>query len=240
MGITVLNKTNFMGKRMGVARQSPPSPELKVFSDRLRKAIEFKKIDIEVLAKDSEYNPRDIHRLLAGMREPGMKKLMLLADSLGCSVDYLLGLTPEARRATIVIDVDTNALKPPSSEPGQTSGQISGKAGLFAAMLPDLMESDIDLLAHLAGFLIGRRKDSLARFKKAVMGASGKSGQLPMKDSIPKAKDETAFDDDDDDDLFDDLDDDFFDEDDDFEDDAFEDDGFEEDDDDDDEEYGDD
>jgi transcriptional regulator with XRE-family HTH domain len=219
---------------MGTVRQSPPSPELKVFSDRLRKAIEFKKIDIETLAKDLEYSPCDIRKMLEGMREPGMKKLILLADSLGCSVDYLLGLTLEARRATMVVEADTNALKPRSSEHGQTSGQISGKAGQLAAMLPDLLESDIDLLAHLAGFLIGRRKDSLAKFKKAVMGSPCKSGQPPAKDSVPKPKDETAFDDDDDDDddLFDDLDDDLDDLDDDFfdEDDSFEDDGFEDDD----------
>jgi transcriptional regulator with XRE-family HTH domain len=216
---------------MGIARQSPPSPELKVFSDRLLKAIEFKKIDIGVLAKDSGYSPCDIHRLLAGMREPGMKKLILLANTLGCSADYLLGLTPEARRATVVVEADTNALKPRSSEPGQTSGQISGKAARFAAMVPDLLESDIDLLAHLAGFLIVRRKDNLAKFKEAVMGASGKSGQLPAKDSIPNPRDETVFDDDNDDDLGDDFSDeaddfedgDFEEEDDDFEYDDFED-----------------
>jgi transcriptional regulator with XRE-family HTH domain len=89
---------------MGTARQSPPSPELKIFSDRLQEAMKFKKIDVAVLAKKSEYKPDDIHKMLSGMREPGLKKLILLANSLSCSVDFLLGLAPESQRADVVVE----------------------------------------------------------------------------------------------------------------------------------------
>jgi transcriptional regulator with XRE-family HTH domain len=166
---------------MGIARQSPPSPELKVFSDRLREAIEFKKIDIPVLAKEAEYKPDDIHKLLAGMREPGFKKLTLLANSLGCSVDYLLGLTPRPQRASIVIEADTNALNPQPGERGQTSGQISGIAGPFVAMMSKLMESDIELLMYLAGFLVEKREKMLAKIMGDINAKPSKeTGVIPQ------------------------------------------------------------
>jgi transcriptional regulator with XRE-family HTH domain len=168
MGITPLNKTAFMREKMGTARKSPPSQELNIFSDRLREAIEFKKMDISVLAKETEYKPDDIHKLLTGMREPGFKKIMLLANSLGCSVDYLLGLTPRPQRASIVIEADTNALNQQPSERGQTSGQISGIVGQFVAMVPKLLESDVEILTCLAGFLIERKEKRLAKLMEAV------------------------------------------------------------------------
>jgi transcriptional regulator with XRE-family HTH domain len=205
---------------MGVARQSPPSPELKVFSGRLQKAIEFKKIDIAVLVKDSEYKSDDIHRLLRGMREPGMKKLILLANSLGCSVDYLLGLAPEAQRASVVVEADTDAIKLQSSEHGQTSRQISGKAGRFIAMIPKLLESDVDLLMYLAGFLIERKEKGLSRFVKAVTAEPKKETERvkPIENFVRGNKNKDGLDgcspdaDDDDfdaDELWDDVDDDF-------------------------------
>jgi transcriptional regulator with XRE-family HTH domain len=166
---------------MGIARQSPPSPELKVFSDRIQKAIEFKKIDLAALAKDLDYKPEDIRRLLVGMREPSMKKLMLLANSLGCSVDYLLGLAPEARRADVVVEVDADAIKPPSSERGRTSGQISGKAGRLVAMASELPEFDVELLDRIAGFLIERKEKGLLKFVKIVKMARQNSKEETEK-----------------------------------------------------------
>jgi hypothetical protein len=225
---------------MGIARQSPPSPELKTFSGRLQKAIEFSKIDIAVLAKKAEYKIDDIHKMLTGMREPGMKKLTLLANSLGCSVDYLLGLTPEAKRATVVAMADTDTIKHQSSECGQTSGQISGKAEQFVAMMPELLESDIELFMCIAGFLIERKEKRLLRFVKAVTTESKKETEKAksIEDSFRESKDKAGFDDCnpdfdnddfDEDELWDNVDDDFeeeFDEDEDFEDDDFEDDYF--------------
>jgi transcriptional regulator with XRE-family HTH domain len=165
---------------MGIARQSPPSPELKIFSDRFREAIEFKKIDISVLAKEAEYKPDDIHKLLTGMREPGFKKLMLLANSLGCSVDYLLGLTPKPQRASIVVKADTEVLNPQPGERGQMSGQFSGVVGQFVAMVPELLESDVEILMCLAGFLIERRERRLAKLMEAVNNKSSREiGTIP-------------------------------------------------------------
>jgi transcriptional regulator with XRE-family HTH domain len=206
---------------MGIARQSPPSPELKIFSDRLQEAIKFKKIDTAVLAKESEYKPDDIHKLLTGMKEPGFKKLMLLANSLGCSVDYLLGLTPKPQRASVIVEADTDAIKHQPSERGQTSGQISGNVEPFVAMIPELLESDIELLMYLAGFLIERKEKRLAKFMGAL---TEKPSSVPETVS-PKANDDLS--DDDLDDSWDDIEDDEFEDDDLEEDDFGEDDDFE-------------
>jgi transcriptional regulator with XRE-family HTH domain len=221
---------------MGTVRQSPPSPELDIFSDRLQKAIELKKIDLAVLAKDSEYKLDDIHRLLIGMREPGMKKLVLLANSLGCSVDYLLGLTPEAERASVVVEMSTDAIKPQSSEREQMSGQISSKAKQFIAMVPELLESDVELFMYLAGFLIERKEKKLSRFVKAVTAESKREaekvksiGSFAKKTNGWVGLDDCNLDSDDDDfdddELWDDIDSDFeeedFDDDEDFEDDDY-------------------
>jgi transcriptional regulator with XRE-family HTH domain len=186
---------------MGIARQSPPSPELKIFSDRLKKAIEFKKIDIAGLAKGSGYKPDDISKLLTGMREPSIKKLILLANTLGCSIDYLLGFSPEAKRASVVVSADIDAVERQSSG----HGQISGKAERFMAMLPKLLESDAELLMHIAGFLIERKEKGLARLMKAVADSKSKKelekekSGVPPKASIGKPQDDDCddgFDDD--------------------------------------------
>jgi transcriptional regulator with XRE-family HTH domain len=181
---------------MGTVRQSPPTSELKVFSDRLQRAIKFKKIDTATLAKNTGYKPEDIQRLLAGMREPSMKKLILIANALGCSVDYLLGLTTEPKRASVVIEVDTDALNPQSRERGQTSGQISGKTGAFLAMLPELMEYDIELLMYIAGFLIGRKKKGLARFMDALASRAPKK-EDSLSSKVSNSKNDDDFTDDD-------------------------------------------
>jgi transcriptional regulator with XRE-family HTH domain len=206
---------------MGIARQSPPSPELKIFSDRLREAIEFKKIDISVLAKEAEYKPDDIHKLLTGMREPGFKKLMLLANSLGCSVDYLLGVTSRPKRASIVIEADTNALNPQPSERGQTLGQISDIVGQFVATVPELLESDVEILMCLAEFLIERRKKRLAKLMETVNARpSEKADIVPQVPRSKNSNDPVDDDDFDEEDIeFDDeFEDEFEDDDDDFED----------------------
>jgi transcriptional regulator with XRE-family HTH domain len=234
MGITLLNKTTFTRKKMGTARQSLPTPELETFSDRLQEAVKFKKIDISVLAKETEYKPDDIHKLLAGMREPGFKKLILLANALGCSVDYLLGLIPEPQRASIVIEADTDALNQQPGGRGQTSGQISGKKEQFIAMVPELMESDTELLTYLAGFLIERKEK---RFTKLMEAVTARHPKEKRSDDIPQilhSRKDSDLDDnnfDEEDDLWDDIEDDGEDEE--FEDNNFEE-GFEDEDEDDD------
>jgi transcriptional regulator with XRE-family HTH domain len=218
---------------MGIARQSPPSAELIVFSDRLQKAIEFKKIDIEALAQDSEYKPDDINKMLKGMKEPGFKKLMLLANSLGCSVDYLLGLTPKPQRASVVVEVDTDAIKYHSGERGQTSGQISGNVERIVAMLPNLLEFDIELIKFIIGFLIEKRGERLTKLVGALTGKSSKEIESIPKETLPKSDDDLADDDFDEEDLWDIVEDDEF-EDEDWEEDE---DDFEIDDDDDDDDF---
>jgi transcriptional regulator with XRE-family HTH domain len=209
---------------MGTARQSPPSPELKIFGERLTKAIEFKKIDISALAKEFKCSPSDIKKMMNGMREPSMTKLITIADTLGCSSDYLLGLSLEAQRAAVVVSADTDAIKLKQSEHRQTSGQISGKTGQFLAIIPELLEADIDLLMHIAGFLIERKAKGMTRLMEAV--ATDSKGK-------PKPSEFGELSDDDfkDDDLWDEVEDDEFedddlneDEDEDFEDDFDEDD----------------
>jgi transcriptional regulator with XRE-family HTH domain len=139
--------------------------------------MKFKKIDVAALAKDLEYKPSEIRNLLTGMREPSMKKLILLANLLGCSVDYLLGLAPEPQRASIVIEADTNAIKPQPDECGQTSGQISGKAGRFVAMAPKLLDFDFEMLIHIAKYLIERNEKGLLKFVKIVRQSSKKEAE---------------------------------------------------------------
>jgi transcriptional regulator with XRE-family HTH domain len=176
---------------MGIARQSPPSSELKIFADRLQKAIEFKKIDIAVLAESLEYKPDVIHRMLKGMREPSMRKLILLANSLGCSVDYLLGLTPEAKRATVVVTADTNAIELQPSERGPTSGQISGNVEQIVALLPKLLEFDVELIRFIIDFLIKKRKERLARLIGAVTAKS--SEEIDSKSKEVRAESDINF-----------------------------------------------
>jgi transcriptional regulator with XRE-family HTH domain len=213
---------------MGVSRQSPPSPELKIFSDRLQKVIEFKKININVLAKNSEYKPVEIQKLLTGMREPSIKKLVLLASSLGCSVDYLLGLTPEPKRASVVVEVDTDALTSQLSERGQTSGQITGKEKPFLSMVSELPESDIELLMYIAGFLIERKEKRLSKIVSAMNARKENDSTLRITPSKNDDGLELTDDDLDEDSLWDDV------EEDEFEDDEYDEDDLEEEEDDDD------
>jgi transcriptional regulator with XRE-family HTH domain len=213
---------------MGVSRQSPPSPELKIVSDRLQKVIEFKKIDINILAKNSEYKPVEIQKLLTGMREPSIKKLVLLASSLGCSVDYLLGLTPEPKRASVVVEVDTDALTSQLSERGQTSGQITGKEKLFLSMVSELPESDIELLMYIAGFLIERKEKRLSKIVSAMNARKENDSTLIITPSKNDDGLELTDDDLDEDSLWDDV------EEDEFEDDEYDEDDLEEEEDDDD------
>jgi hypothetical protein len=111
--------------------------------------------------------------------------------------------------------IDAN--KPQLSERGQTSGQISGKAEQLVAMMPELLESDVELLMYLAGFLIERKGKMLAK----IMGTM--TAKSPQEvESIPQISHDDF---DEEDDLWEDI------EDDDFEDDDFEEDDFEDDDD---------
>jgi transcriptional regulator with XRE-family HTH domain len=156
---------------MGRQRFLPPGPELELFSERLRTAMTFKNIGAASLAKDAGYEVSDINRLLAGMREPGMKKLILLAKSLECSADYLLGLADEPQRASAAAMTDADAIKPESAERGQTSGQrgqISGGAKQLAAGLSELPKSDVKLLLRITEFLIERRKEGMLKLVRAI------------------------------------------------------------------------
>jgi transcriptional regulator with XRE-family HTH domain len=204
---------------MGIARQTPPSQELKNFASRLSKAIDLKKIELSVIAKKLGCAPVDVKKMLSGMREPTMKKLIVLANVLECSVDYLLGLTPEPQRASVVIEAGTNPGRPQSSQRGQTSGQIAGNAEQFAAIIPELLDSDTELLIYIAGFLIERKEKRLAKIAEAVTARTPKEVE---SSSLPKSNSE--FDEEDfgeEDDLWDDVEDESF-EDDDFEDGDFE------------------
>lgn len=154
---------------MGTARQTPPSSELKTFSSRMSKAIAFQKMDIPEVAKKLGVAPADIKKMLTGMREPSMKKLIILAKTLDCSVDYLLGLTSEMKHVCVVASADTNAISHKSVERGQTSGQKTGKIDMFISMIPELLEADVDLLAYLAGFLISREKKNMENFVKQAV-----------------------------------------------------------------------
>jgi transcriptional regulator with XRE-family HTH domain len=189
---------------MGIARQSPPSAELVVFSDRLCKAIEFKKIDVAALAKDSEYKSEDIHKMLKGMKEPGLKKLTLLANSLGCSVDYLLGLGPTPQRASVVVEVDTDAIKHQPSERGQTSGQISGNVEQIIALLPKLFESDVELIRFIIEFFVEKRANRVSTFMNPLIRKPSKETESIPKETPSKSNDDLADDDfDEEDDLWD-------------------------------------
>jgi hypothetical protein len=186
---------------MGTARQKPPSPELKTFASRLNKAIALKKIDLAVIAKKLNCAPADVKKMTIGMREPSMKRLIALANAIECSVDYLLGLTPEANCASVAVTADTNAVKPNPVERAPTPGRVSDKVDLFIGMLPELLEADVDLLAYLAGFLISRKRNNLANLAKAVIGASAKERRVvkspTVEVSLSKPKDEVDFDDED-------------------------------------------
>jgi transcriptional regulator with XRE-family HTH domain len=207
---------------MGTSRQTPPSQELKIFADRLSKAINTKRIELSTIAKEFGCAPADVKKMLSGMREPTMKKLIVLANVLECSADYLLGLVPEPQRASVVIEAGTTSSKPQSSERGQTSGQITGNIEQFAAIIPELLEADTELLLYIAGFLIERKEKRLAKIVKAISSKETDS-ELAMehlKDNEDLNDDD--FEEEDENDLWDDIEEDSF-EDDDFEDDEFED-----------------
>jgi transcriptional regulator with XRE-family HTH domain len=202
---------------------------LKIFSDRLNKAIAFKKIDVSVIAKNLGIAPSDVKKMVAGMREPSMRKLIILANTLGCSVDYLLGLMQEPERADVVILADTEAIKPSPVERGQTSGQNWGE---FIAMISELPETDVELLMHLAGFLIVRKGKSISGISTELTALSDKAKQEPEKPFVKSGNKKAATDFDD----FDDIDDDIYEEDDiwdedadEYEDDEYEDEDFDDD-----------
>jgi hypothetical protein len=132
--------------------------------------------------------------MLTGMREPGFKKLILLANSLGCSVDYLLGLSSQPKRASVVVEADTEVIDRQSSKCEQTSGQISGKLEQFIAMLPELLEYDIELLMYLAGFFIEKKKKRLLNLAKAVAVNSEETEKI-LENSYKELKGRLGFDD---------------------------------------------
>jgi hypothetical protein len=137
------------------------------------------------------------------MREPSMKKLIVLSESLGCSVDYLLGLTPDMQRASLVVGADTSSISSKSSEPVRTSAAVSGKRGQLADMLSELMDSDIELLTHIASFLTERKEKGLKKLMSAI-GNRSSSKRNPEDDFFETFADDDDFDDYDDDNDFDD------------------------------------
>jgi transcriptional regulator with XRE-family HTH domain len=143
---------------MGKKRQTPPTPQLKVLAERLEKSMAFKGINNATLAKETGYSPSDITSLLKGMREPSMNKLISMAEILGCSVDYLFGLTPESKRATIAVTADTR----------QLSRMTSNKHNQLTALIPELVESDVELLTHITCFLIERKEKGLQKLASAI------------------------------------------------------------------------
>jgi hypothetical protein len=154
--------------------------------------------------------------MMGGMREPAMVKMIRIANILGCSVDYLLGLTPEAKRASLVVTADTGLFKPKSGESVQTSGQASNKFEQFTAMASGLLEADIDLLMYIAGFLFERKEKGLLRLAKAMSEGAEETPKESRSARVsigrPKSPDlEKKLNDgfDEDDDLFDGVEDDY-------------------------------
>ena len=74
------------------------------FAQRLSSAIAASGMTTQQLARecDNAFTPRTIFRWKAGVTVPGIEALPILADALGVSADWLLGITdnatPEGRR----------------------------------------------------------------------------------------------------------------------------------------------
>lgn len=149
---------------MGGARKSPPSAELQTFSGRLQKVIALKKVDMKVLAKKLQCSPSDTQKILAGMREPSMKKLIVIAGTLGCSVDYLLGLSDG-------LGSDSNSTISQKSQ----AVKHNAVSESFFQIFPKLLDSDIELLINTAQFIVDRRAKKMKKVRAALARAKRKS-----------------------------------------------------------------
>jgi DNA-binding helix-turn-helix protein len=174
---------------MGGARKSPPSTELKTFSDRLQKVITLKKVDAKVLAKKLQCSPSDMQKILAGMREPSMKKLIVIAGALGCSVDYLLGLS--------------DGLGSDSNDVISQKPQIAKNSAVsepFFQIFPKLLDSDIELLTNMAQFIVDRRAKKMKKVRAALARSKCKKAIADVvyendEESYDKFYDEESYED---------------------------------------------
>jgi transcriptional regulator with XRE-family HTH domain len=70
---------------------------LKIFSERLRATRKLKGLSQTDLAKRADFQPSAISHFENGRRSPSFDNLKRLADTLGVTVDYLLGRVEEPK-----------------------------------------------------------------------------------------------------------------------------------------------
>jgi len=64
----------------------------KLFIERLREYIKTKNVNVETFAKSVEISPRTVYAWLKKETIPGMEHLTGLAQKLGWSAGYLIGI----------------------------------------------------------------------------------------------------------------------------------------------------
>ena len=70
---------------------------MSIFSDRLKKTLEYKNISQSKLAKEIHVSQTLVNKFCLGTREPSMQTLISLCKALNESSDYLLGLNDDDR-----------------------------------------------------------------------------------------------------------------------------------------------
>lgn len=70
---------------------------MSIFSERLKKTLEYKNMSQNKLAKDINCSQALINKFCLGTREPNMQALVSICKALNESSDYLLGLDDNER-----------------------------------------------------------------------------------------------------------------------------------------------
>ncbi len=78
---------------------------MEIFSQRLRKAREDKKLSQTELAEKDGFQPSAISHFETGKRSPSFANLKKLADALEVTVDYLLGRAEEPQNQGLAAEV---------------------------------------------------------------------------------------------------------------------------------------
>ena len=78
---------------------------MEIFSQRLRKAREDKKLSQTELAEKAGFQPSAISHFETGKRSPSFANLKKLADALEVTVDYLLGRAEEPQNQGLAAEV---------------------------------------------------------------------------------------------------------------------------------------
>ena len=79
--------------------------------ERLRETRELKGFSQRELARLCGLGENQIHRYETGKSDPSATHLKLIADKLGVSTDYLLGLSNEPHGQLVQSDLDNNELE---------------------------------------------------------------------------------------------------------------------------------